>query len=123
MTSLWTERTGLVYCTKCGTKNEDNSEACEKCGAPLQLSRPEKRYRSADDCFGPRERRHMEDECFGLPHGGAIAGIIFGVIIVFIGLAIFSGVTDLWNLLWPLVLVIIGVLIIAGAIYGMRRSY
>jgi len=112
----------LVYCTKCGAKNEDDAAVCAQCGAPLQVSRREKRYRSGDECFGPHEGR-VEDECFGLPHGGAIAGIVFGIIIVFIGLAIFSGFTDVWNLLWPLMLVIIGILIIAGAIYGMRRKY
>jgi hypothetical protein len=62
----------------------------------------------------------MEDECFGLPHGGAIVGIIFGVIVILIGLAIFSGV-PLWDYFGPAILVILGILIIAGAIYGMRR--
>ena len=62
----------------------------------------------------------MGDECFGLPHGGAIAGIIFGLIIVMIGLAILSGLR-IWDYLWPLVIVIVGILIIAGALYGMRR--
>lgn len=112
----------MVYCTKCGTKNEDDANVCEKCGAPLQISRPEKRYRSDSECFGPSERRHMEDECFGLPHGGAIVGIIFGIIIVIIGLAIFSGL-EIWDYLGPLIIVVIGILIIAGAFYGMRRRH
>ena len=110
----------LVYCTKCGTKNEDDAAECIKCGAALQISRPVRRYRSDDNCFGPRERRHMEDECFGLPHGGAIVGIIFGIIIIILGLAIYSGV-QLWDYLGPMILVIVGILIIAGAFYGMRR--
>ena len=116
------ERTDLVYCTKCGAKNEGDATVCAKCGAPLQVSRPEKRHRSNDECFGPRERRHMEDECFGLPHGGAIVGIIFGIIIVFVGLAILSGF-EIWSYFWPLIIVIVGILIIAGALYGMRRRY
>lgn len=62
----------------------------------------------------------MEDECFGLPYGGAIAGIIFGAIIVFIGLAIFLGFTNIWNYLWAFLLVIVGILIVAGALYRMR---
>lgn len=116
------ERIDLVYCTKCGAKNEDDAKVCAKCGAPLQVSRPEKRYRSNNNCFGPTERRHVEDECFGLPHGGAIAGIIFGIIIVIIGLAILSGF-EIWNYLGPLIIVIVGILIIVGALYGMRRRY
>jgi len=63
----------------------------------------------------------MERGCFGLPYGGAIIGIIFGIIIVFIGLAIFVGLTNIWSYLWPLMLIIIGILIIAGALYGMQR--
>ncbi len=116
------ERTELVYCTKCGTKNEDDATECVKCGATLQVSRPERKYRSDDNCFGSREGRRVEDECFGLPHGGAIVGIIFGIILVFIGLAIFSGL-GIWDYLGPLVIVIVGILIIVGAFYGMRRRY
>lgn len=110
----------MVYCTKCGTKNEDDAKVCTECGATLEVSRHERKQRSGDDCFGPRERRHMEDECFGLPYGGAVVGIIFGIIIVFIGLAILMGF-NIWNLLGPAVIVIVGILIIAGALYGMRR--
>ena len=110
----------MVYCTKCGAKNEEDAEVCTKCGASLQVSRPERKLRSGDDCFGPRERRHMENECFGLPHGGAIVGIIFGIIIVIIGLAILSGLR-IWDYIGPLIIVIVGTLIIGGALYGMRR--
>ncbi|MGB9135444.1 MAG: hypothetical protein WCC63_07695 [Candidatus Bathyarchaeia archaeon] len=62
----------------------------------------------------------MESECFGLPHGGAIIGIIFGIVIVIIGLAILSGLT-IWDYLGPLIMVIVGILIVLGALYGMRR--
>ena len=48
----------MVYCTKCGAKNEDDAKDCVECGAPLQIT-PERSYLS-------RERR-MENECFGLP--------------------------------------------------------
>jgi ribosomal protein L40E len=119
MKCLSMERTDLVYCTKCGAENEDDAKVCVKCGAPLQVSRPERRYRSSDECFGPRERR-VEDECFGLPYGGAIAGVIFGIIIVIIGLAILTGL-KIWDYLGPLFIVIVGILLIAGALYGMRR--
>lgn len=118
---LETEGIDLVYCTKCGTQNEDDAKICVKCGAPLDISRPARRYRSDEGCFGSG-RRHREDECFGLPHGGAIAGIIFGIIIVLFGLAVASKI-DLGPYLGALVLVIFGILIIAGALYGMRRRY
>jgi hypothetical protein len=84
------------------------------------MSQAGRRRRSSSDCFGSREQR-KEDECFGLPYGGAIAGLVFGIIIVVIGLALFAGLSQIWNYLWPLVIIIVGVLIVAGALYGMRR--
>ena len=114
----------MVYCTKCGTKNEDGTEFCVRCGAPLSQTAAEyaktKQYRRDGGCFGPRERG-ARDECFGLPHGGAIVGIIFGIFLIIAGLATYFKI-ELGNLTGPLILVIIGTLIVAGAIYGYNRS-
>ena len=96
-------------------------ETCSNCKAPLKVS-ASKRRRSQGECFGSGGGNRHEDECFGLPYGGAIAGIIFGFIIVIIGLAILSGLS-IWNYLWPLLIVILGILIIAGALYGMGRGH
>jgi hypothetical protein len=66
----------------------------------------------------------MEHECFGLPHGGAIFGLIIGVIILIWGL---SELAIQMNWIherpefWFLIIIIFGVLLIAGAIYGMSR--
>jgi len=105
----------LVYCAKCGTKNEDNAVFCVKCGANLQTGTVEsRRY----------ERRRAEGECFGLPHGGAIVALIIGGLILlggFFALAQQQGwITRAPDLGW-LVIIIIGILLIAGAIYRMRR--
>ena len=99
----------MVYCTECGTDNEENAEYCVKCGASLypekgRERRPEKRYM-----------------CFGLPHGNAIFGIILGIIIILWGAReIFH-----WNIdFGPFIVIIIGVLIAGGAVYRMttRRT-
>jgi hypothetical protein len=96
----------LVYCSKCGTNNEEDTKYCINCGASLDPS-------------APREiRREKRDECFGLPHGGAIAGIIFGIIIILWGLREFFD----WRVdFGPFFVIIIGLLIVAGAIYGITR--
>jgi hypothetical protein len=67
----------------------------------------------------------MEKECFGLPHGGAIFGLVIGVIILLWGISTLAhqmnptiAIPDFWYI----VIIIFGVLLIAGAIYGMRRS-
>ena len=110
----------MVYCPKCGTKNEEDAKFCVKCGAELY---PEKREekREEDTCFGPREKR-VEEECFGIPHGGAIAGILVGAFIILLGLAIAFGL-DVGRWIGPFILVAVGLLIIIGAIIGLRRRY
>jgi len=111
----------LVYCTRCGFKNEDDAKVCAKCGAPLQISRSERRHRSDDECFGFHER-DWEGECFGLPHAGSVVGLIFGIIIVLIGASIILG-KSFWNLLGSFVIIVFGLLIILGVLYGKRRRY
>lgn len=71
------------------------------------------------------ERR--TDECFGLPHSGAIVGIIIGIIIIIVALSWIPGLipsevreaTD--PLFWPVIIIIFGILAIAGALYGLSR--
>lgn len=120
----------MVYCTECGTKNEDSRKSCSKCGANLEGS-PEKSFeRRAEDWgeqFGRRAEKWGEDfgkrteeQCFGLPHGGAIIGLIIGTIIILLGVFWIAGIV--WEQFWPLVIVIFGVLIIAGAVYKLIRS-
>lgn len=98
----------MVYCTKCGAKNEEDAAVCDKCGASL-VTRP----------TGRPERRRTEEECFGLPHGGAIAGLIIGIIIILVGVSWVTGFE--WEFFWPVVVIIFGILIVAGAVYGLSR--
>ena len=112
----------MVYCTRCGTKNEDDARFCVQCGAPLyeEALSPEK---TEETCFGPREREHFE-ECFGLPHAGAIIGIIFGLLITIWGALWFLheiGILPRIVNIWPFAVIIVGILIIAGALYRLRQ--
>ena len=68
-----------------------------------------------------RERRHRHrDDSFGLPNGGIIVGLLFGVLLIMVGVSTFYGVS-LWRYLWPIIVVILGVLIVAGAISELCR--
>jgi len=102
----------MVYCTKCGTKNEEDAVVCIKCGASL-VARPPWR----------RERwRPEEKECFGLPHGGAIAGLVIGIIIILAGISwLVSEVYEIKLEIWPFIVIIFGILVLAGALYGLSR--
>jgi uncharacterized membrane protein YvbJ len=104
----------MVYCVKCGTNNPDDAQVCTKCGAQLYTT-GESRY-----------RRRMENECFGIPRGGTIVGLAIGVIILLWGAIWFlqeAGVVSETLAVWPFAVIIFGVLMIVGALYGMRRRY
>jgi uncharacterized membrane protein YvbJ len=121
----------LVYCTKCGTKNEEDVEHCIKCGAPLGVSQEKKfetRAKEWGEDFGRRAEqwgedfgKRVENECFGLPHGGSIAGLIIGAIIILVGISIVLEI-EIWNYLWALIIIAVGALIVVGTLYSLRRK-
>lgn len=104
----------MPYCDKCGSKNEEDAEYCSKCGAPFKDGDGRRRYR--------HDRHRQREECFGLPHGGLIVGVIVGVFLIIFGLSSIYGFS-VWQYIWPIVLVIIGILIIGGAIYSYKNRY
>ena len=121
----------MVYCTKCGTKNEEAAVYCIKCGAKLEVSKEEswdKRVEKWGEDFGKRAEewgedfgRQAEKECFGLPHGGLIFGLLIGVIIIMVGVSSLVTGTGVIENFWPLIIVIFGLLIAAGALYSLTR--
>ncbi|MFX0168900.1 MAG: zinc ribbon domain-containing protein [Candidatus Hodarchaeota archaeon] len=100
-------------CQACDYKNEDDADFCARCGAHLQEIKT--KPIGDKDCYGDEDQ-----ECFGLPHGGAICGIIIGTIIIVWGLSTIMG-WDIWSYFWPLIFILFGILIVAGAIYAVRR--
>ncbi|MBS7657228.1 zinc ribbon domain-containing protein [Candidatus Bathyarchaeota archaeon] len=104
----------MATCTKCGTKNEEDAKFCVNCGARMEITRE----RHGDSCFEPERR--VERECFGLPYGGAIIGIIIGLLIIISGLSMIFEL-DLGRYAGAFFVIIIGLLIVIGAIYGILR--
>jgi uncharacterized membrane protein YvbJ len=106
----------MVYCQSCGQQNPDNAETCTRCGADL--------YPAKSKCTSGKRGRET-DECFGLPNGGAIVGLIFGALIIIYGVSWYLGydLSTIWTTtLGPFLVIIIGVLILGGAIYGLSRG-
>lgn len=103
----------MVYCTKCGAKNEDDATHCVECGASLWKGRKGRSKEQEDMCFrGPG--------CFGGVFGRA-AGIVFGVFIVFIGFIFLLQEYFNWEMMWPLIVIFFGALVIIGGILALGR--
>ena len=64
----------MTYCSKCGTKNDDEAEFCKKCGA--SLTGKEKEYKKGDPC---------EEECV-VGKRSPFASIFWGAIVILIGI-------------------------------------
>jgi len=87
----------MVYCRKCGSMNDDETEYCKSCGEALHRRR--------------RTSRQDYDRkiWFGVPMRRNLLGLLFGVFIAL------WGVTELIGLnidLWALALICFGVLLI-----------
>jgi ribosomal protein L40E len=102
----------VVYCQKCGAENADEADFCKKCGAPLA---PVKRH------WRERVGKRAEEECFGVTGGGAIFGILFGIVVVVLGLALVYQV-PIWIVIGPIVAIVIGVILILFALNAIRRK-
>jgi uncharacterized membrane protein YvbJ len=123
----------MTYCTYCGEKNVADGEYCVKCGANLKglpkksvEERFEKSIEESAEQFGEHMEKWGEDmgkraenDCFGIPRGGTIVGLLIGIIIIIVGLQQVFG----WQIdVGPFVIIIVGLLFIVGAIYGLTRT-
>jgi len=113
----------MVYCSKCGKKNEDEAEYCSKCGASLTGTKKETEKEWDKRC---------EEDCAGGKHG---APYFWGIIVILFGLWIIFGLvipqTNLANSLpewlvtfewWWLIGLVIAVAIIITGIRIMIRK-
>ena len=85
----------------------DNADICANCGASLG-DRPT-RYRNNDQDF--------EEMCFG-GRSKTMAPIIFGAIMILVGLSFLFERTFAWinfDKLWPLIIIAIGLMVVYNA--------
>lgn len=121
----------MVYCSKCGTKNDETAKYCASCGANLKGSPKnwEKQLEEGAEAFGRQAEKwgeqfgkQAEQECFGLPHGGVIFGLAIGILIVLFGVLSLAGIS-FWSSFWAIILVMVGILIFGGSIYSLTRRH
>jgi cation transport ATPase len=123
----------MSYCQKCGSKVDEEMTFCPKCGAPLKVEKvttvaPETRpttYRrdeKTEEKSEKHEKREKQEKHEKREYG-FIGPLIGGVILLFIGLAIYlltvPGYNVSANMVWALFFVLIGLLVIIGGVYGV----
>ena len=115
----------MVYCSKCGAKNEDNAEFCKKCGA--SLTRIKTKHQGEWD-------KRCEEDCAGGHKGWSI---FWGLVVILIGLWIIFEIVlknlaeDIDSLAWVntisfpfwwIIFAIIGILIIITGIRIITKT-
>ncbi|MBE0633876.1 hypothetical protein IH574_04845 [Candidatus Bathyarchaeota archaeon] len=123
----------MVYCSKCGTLNEEDASQCKNCGEPFSVTRRESRNWEEEielraEEFGERAERfgrrmsgrdgEMEDMCFG-GRGRTMWPLFIGVFIILIGLSSLLENTYSWarfDNIWPLFLIALGLMIVYNRI-------
>ena len=120
----------VVYCSKCGTKNDDKVVYCVKCGTKLDGSTKswDQRLDEGAEEFGKHMeewgeqfgKRFEEGECFWLPNAGLAFGLFIGIVIILVGVVALAGI-EFWNSFWAVVIIMFGALILGGAIYSLTR--
>jgi hypothetical protein len=101
---LGVERENMVYCTKCGTNNVEGAKVCVNCGAPL--------YGSSGVGGAYEGRVRYERRYHSHMRSGTIAGLVIGVLIIFIGLSLLLeqyGITVPW---FEILIILLGVYLI-----------
>jgi cation transport ATPase len=119
----------MSYCPKCGSKVEGEMSFCPKCGAPLNVenvatvtpeTRPAYRRDEKTEEKSEKHEKREKSEKHEKHEYGFMGPLIGGVILLFIGAALYLRVTGYdVAILWALFFVLIGVLIIVGGIYGV----
>lgn len=70
-----------MFCSKCGSENNEDAQFCAKCGNALI---------ETDNIPKPVYRAREENMCFG-SSGGTFPALVIGVIIIIVGTASFFG--------------------------------
>lgn len=70
-----------VFCSKCGSENDEEAAFCAKCGASLDGS--------TEGHDGYYERR--PSRAYYRPSGSALPGLVIGVVVIFIGITLSLG--------------------------------
>jgi len=115
----------MTYCSKCGTKNDDDAEFCKKCGASLSSKKIKREDQWDKQC---------EEDCAGGSKGW---GVFWGLVVILIGLWIIfelvlknlakdipelSWINTISFPFWWIIFAVIGILIIITGIRIITKN-
>lgn len=100
------ERRMVRYCNRCGKDNQDEAAYCRNCGAPM-VPEPRRRAREWD-----RDSASI---------GGTIAGVVFGMLLIFVGVTLYEGWSWNWTMVIAAFFLLLGALLVVGAFWIRRR--
>jgi len=120
----------MPYCPKCGTEVSEEMPFCSKCGAPLKappaVYRPEKAEKMEKEEKREKEEREKREktEKYEKREFRVIGPLIGGLILIFLGLMSYLELMGVARreIVWAFFLIIIGIIIIIGAVYALRRN-
>jgi uncharacterized membrane protein YvbJ len=120
----------MSYCPKCGAKVREEMAFCPSCGAPLKFEQPPAEVKPAPAPSreekaekGEKREKREKTEKYEKREVAFIGPLIGGLILVVLGLMLYLQVVGLLlrQIAWALFLIIIGIVIIVGALIALRR--
>ncbi len=134
----------MSLCPKCGSKIREEMNFCPKCGAslkveqaaapvpaptapapsPVRVEKEEKREKQEKEEKGERPERMEKGERYEKREYAFVGPLIGGIILIFIGLGLYLILTSgiAWETVGALFFVMIGIVIIAGAVYAATQA-
>jgi uncharacterized membrane protein YvbJ len=116
----------MSYCPKCGSKVDEEMTFCPKCGAPLKAEKAvaeAKPVAYRRDEKAEKTEKHEKGEKHEKREYGFIGPLVGGLILLFVGLTFYLELTvhdeNLMRIAWAFFFVIIGIIIIVAAVYGV----
>jgi uncharacterized membrane protein YvbJ len=110
----------MVYCPKCGNQVDENMTFCPRCGASLRMEAAARSVRRDEKAEKQEKQEPEKGEKHEKGEYGFVGWLIGGLILIVIGVMAFLSVYyNFINLAfgWALFLLVIGVIIIAAAVY------
>lgn len=113
----------MSYCPKCGNEITEDMVFCPKCGASLKTeqatAQPQRPVTYRHEKEEKREKGGEKGEKHEKHEYAFIGPLIGGIILLFVGLSAYLSIAG-YNprILWALFFIVIGLLVVFGAIYG-----